>query len=175
MTDPHETRRPDDPVRALLRAGDPLAGETPPTPVQITAWRTALRDAIRRPAGRAGRARALVPALGIAGAVVVAALLIPGTQPPPVPDTGVTTAPPPIATAPPPIPAPLPTAAPPPPRAPAVPPATPPIEAQPPLVARASRVTPQPAPVRPAGPQSLQFTAANGTRIVWILDPNLNL
>ena len=66
MTDPHETQHPDDPVRALLRAGDPLAGEAPPTPIQITAWRTALRDAIRRPVARPGRARALVPALGIA-------------------------------------------------------------------------------------------------------------
>ena len=164
MTDPNETRRPDDSVRALLRAGDPLAGEAPPTPVQITAWRMALRDAIRRPAARPGRARVLVPALGIAGAVVLAALLIPTPQPPPQPDTSVTTAPPPIAMAPPPAPAPPPVAAPPPPRALAVPPAT-----------SGSTPRPTPVPAAPAGPQSLQFTAANGTRILWILDPNLNL
>lgn len=170
MSDPRK-QGADDSLRALLRAADSLAGEVPPTAAQIEAWRAAMRDARRRPFWRPGWVRVLVPALGVAGAIVLAAILIPRGGPRPAPNALAAIEPPPIANAPEGAPAPAPLPLP----APAPAPDSIPTGVEPRLVARAAPPTALPARPAPGARQSLQFTAANGTRILWILDPNLEL
>ena len=177
--------RPDDPLRALLRAADPLAGEAPPSEVEIARWRAALRDGRQRAAWHPGWVRVLVPALGVAGALLLAILLMRSDAPAPAPaEVARGTSAIPRAPAPTPEPPSLPAPQPPHTEAPAIarmpappPAATPdPIPAEPPPPV-AGPTPPAPADRAASGrpAQSLQFTAANGTRILWILDPKVNL
>ena len=176
--------RDDHELGRLLRAGDPAGDGRDPDRNELQSWRRKILNAAGSGHGVLSRRTRLLPLMAAAAAVVLAVMffLLPERPTP-------TSEAPQIAMSPPPAP----PATEPEEKAPmGVPEAASPVSEQPPLLSATSPspeadTTPHPSPVAtvastadaaviPASAaRNLQFTAPGGTRVIWTLNPDLQL
>jgi hypothetical protein len=154
--------RDDRDLGRLLRAGDPAGDGRDPDQTELQTWRRNTLIAVAGGHGEVSRRTRLLPFVAAAAAVVLAAIFfLVAERPAPISPA------PQVAVSPPP----------------ALPEAVSPVAEQAPLLGTTPRpprvaavaATPAGAAVPAAASRTVHFTAPGGTRVIWTLNPDLQL